>query len=123
MQTRFFEFLDVDSLLQLEANNDVPMNQRDSRLLMKQMQQMSRVVKVISLLLLAMSLIYMYTRIGAYKDMLRALALSQLNYVYRNRFDNILELHYFLIGHSIACVIISIWSYLTVNKNYVIDRR
>ncbi len=84
---------------------------------------MSRLVKVISLILLVMSLVYMYTRVGAYKDMLRSLALSQLNYVYRNRFDHILELHYFLIGHSIACVIISIWSYLTVNKNYVIDRR
>jgi hypothetical protein len=84
---------------------------------------MSRLVKAISLLLLFLSLIYMYTRIGAYKDMRRSLALSQLNFAYKNKFDNIVELHYFLIGHSIACVIISIWSFITVDKNYVIDRR
>ena len=87
------------------------------------MTQMSRLVKIISLLLLAMSLIYLYTRLGAYKDMRRAQAISALNYVYKNRFDHIVELHYFLIGHAVICVVISIWSYLTVNRNYVIDRR
>lgn len=40
-----------------------------------------------------------------------------------NNFNHIVELHYFLIGHSITCVIVSIWSFLTVDKNYVIDRR
>ena len=55
--------------------------------------------------------------------MLRNVALSQLNYTYVVKFDYIEELHWFLIGHSIACVIISAWSYLTVNKSYVIDRR
>lgn len=90
---------------------------------MRQMSQMSRLVKIISLLLLTMSLIYLYTRVGAYKDMRRAQALSALNYVYKNSFDHIVELHYFLIGHAVTCVVISIWSYLTVNRNYVIDRR
>ena len=123
LQTRFFEFIEVDSLMQLDNGEKKPMIQRESRLLMRQMQQLSRVVKVISLILLVMSLIYMYTRVGAYKDMRRSLALSELNYVYKNKFDHIVELHYFLIGHSIACVVISIWSFLTVDKNYVIDRR
>ena len=84
---------------------------------------MSRLVKFISLVLLAMSLIYLYTRVGAYKDMRRALALSELNYVYKNRFDHIVELHYFLMAHAGTCVVLSIWSYLTVDKHYVIDRR
>ena len=87
------------------------------------MQQMSRLVKVISLVLLCMSLVYLYTRIGAYKDMRRALSLSELNYVYKNRFSHIVELHYFLMGHASTCVFIAIWSFLTVDKNYVIDRR
>jgi len=84
---------------------------------------MSRFVKVISLVLLCMSLVYLYTRVGAYKDMRRAQALSELNYVYKNRFEHIVELHYFLMGHAFTCVLIAIWSYLTVDKNYVIDRR
>lgn len=90
---------------------------------MKQMQQLSRLVKIFSLILLGLSLIYMYTRIVSYKDMRRSLAISALNYVYVNRFEHIEELHYFLLGHSITCVVISIFAFMTVNKNYVIDRR
>jgi hypothetical protein len=33
------------------------------------------------------------------------------------------ELHYFLMAHAGTCVVLSIWSYLTVDKHYVIDRR
>jgi hypothetical protein len=113
--------LDVDSLLKLESNK--PSDNEDPRLLMKQMQQLSRLVKILSLILLGLSLIYMYTRIVSYKDMRRALALSALNYVYVNRFEHIEELHYFLLGHSGACVLISVFAFLTVNKSYVIDRR
>lgn len=42
---------------------------------------------------------------------------------YANRFEHIEELHYFLIGHSVTCVLISIFAYMTVTKNVVLDRR
>lgn len=33
------------------------------------------------------------------------------------------ELHYFLIGHSVTCVAISIFAIVTLRKKFVIDRR
>ena len=42
---------------------------------------------------------------------------------YQSKFENMLELHYFMIGHSLFCVTLSLFSLFTVRKNFVIDRR
>jgi len=42
---------------------------------------------------------------------------------YYSRFENMHELHYFMIGHSLLCIALSLFSLFTVRKNFVIDRR
>ena len=83
---------------------------------------MTKVTKILSIVLLVLSVIYLITRLQSYSHMREAQALSNSS-AYVNRFEHIEGLHYFLIGHSLVCVFISIFAFITVRKNIVIDRR
>lgn len=91
------------------------------------MQQMSKVTRVLSLLLLALSLIYLYTRVDSFRDMQLAQSLAHAggyeDSLQVNRYDHIIGLQYFLIGHSLTCVFISCFAFFTVRKHFLIDRR
>ena len=88
---------------------------------------MSKVTKAIALVLLGLSLIYLYTRVSSLQEMRLSSAYIGESYggynPSKSRFDNIEGLHFFLIGHSLACVFISVFAFLTVRKSLVIDRR
>ena len=112
--------LNVDSLPELEEN---PIHSRDSHLLMKQITQMRGVTRLISIGLLVLSLIYLVTRISALAGLYSNK--TQQSLIGRNRltFSNIELVHFFTVAHSVTCVCISVFVYMSVRKTMHIDRR
>jgi hypothetical protein len=108
--------LSLDSLSELEEGNG---RDRDSRLLMTQMQQMQGLTRVLSLVLLVASIVYLVTRVQSYIELIEYSNKS----VSTSKYENILMLHYFTIAHSLTCVVISVFVFLLVKKTNSIDRR
>ena len=116
------EKLNIDSLQNLE---DGPYSQRESRVLMKQITQMKGITKCISITLLVLSFIYLITRILSFFE-LRDYQERNSNKMIGStalKYQNIQMLHYFTIAHSFTCVVISMFVFMMLRKNTLIDRR
>eukprot|EP00347_Sterkiella_histriomuscorum_P020990 403335687 len=120
--TRVLQKLNIDSLSGLE---DGPVSSRDSRTLMKQMNQMKSLTRCISISLLILSVVYLITRIQSYLELKDYREKNSKSMIGSNAFkyQNIEILHYFTMIHSLTCVIISTLVFMMLKKNMIIDRR
>ena len=82
--------------------------------------------KCITLTLMVLSLIYLMTRIQSFyelqaskKEITKGVFTGSVAYKY----ENMELLHYFTIAHSVTCVVISVFVYMVLKRNQMIDRR
>ena len=118
--TRTLEKFNLDTLPDLETG---PLNTRDSRLLMKQIEQLRGLTRCLSLTLVILSVIYLITRVSSLMEMKATKGKNTL--IGRNKvtMSNIELVHYFTIIHAITCVGISAFMGMSLKKSLHIDRR
>ena len=113
-------WMNVDSLEDLEVGPDAA---RDSRILMKQLEQMKGVTKCASVTLLLLSVAYLITRVIALIQLKTYRRQNQMLGNMAYMYSNIQLIHVFTVVHSATCVGIALFVFFMLKKNTVIDRR